>query len=245
MKNHHQIADALRSRCKAAGLTQSALAKLLGISIPTAKRWLKGEGLDLISLQRLLSAIGMTWQEFAAHIDLDSPPRFQYSLRQEEILAEDPQLLLVFDALLRGMNTKSVQDHFQISYATLRRFLRQLEDVQLLEVHERDRIKLRKHGEPVWRENGPLARMFRSLLLAGFCKKFGDDRKHLRIALHHYRPEDVATLQRKIADLMDFATLADQRSLRSSNFIAATEYTLVTGLAPFALRDAVVTQSLG
>jgi transcriptional regulator with XRE-family HTH domain len=237
-QDEQQLIKILRAETKRAGLSQAELARQLDISIATAKRWLKGEGLDLKNLSRVLKIIGISWTDFAEQIDEHVTPRFQYTVRQEEALSEDPLLLLIFDDLLRGSTMTRVQNKLKVSYASLRRSMRQLEELGLIELHVNDRVKLKKRGEPEWRPNGPLAKKFRRSIIKSFCERYSDDRSRISVALHRLQQHDVETLQRKIAEIIELAATADQRAKRNED-ASSTEHALMLGFAPFGLWDAL------
>lgn len=97
-----QINRLIKASVKVQGLTHSELAKRLGVSEPTVKRWLRGEGISIQQWLKLIDTTGIRFSDIASALDEPSIEQFEYSEKQERVLAEITGLLAFFQSLLMG-----------------------------------------------------------------------------------------------------------------------------------------------
>ncbi len=62
------------------------LAQMLGVSLPTIKRWFSGQGLALGDLLRLLDALGLSLKELASMTGEESGRFFFTRMRRRRFL---------------------------------------------------------------------------------------------------------------------------------------------------------------
>ncbi len=206
------VLNVLRKLVKGRGFTQAELAKRLKVSVPTVKRWLRGDGLDLRGLDRILSVTGIAFFELAAAAGMSGTETFQYTEQQEAVLAKDFDALTVFDHLLHGVSVKEIAKTCSLSRAAISRKLRELESIGLIERHPRDRIKVLVRGEPIWRKDGALDRAFKQSAIQGFLSAADRTPGAKIMGTYWLTPEDARKAQTMLDDLREFLRRAEHRA---------------------------------
>lgn len=225
------LVSVIRFQLRAQGLTQAALAQKLRVSLPTAKRWLRGDGLDLDGLDRLLEVVGLSLSEAAALAGEVPHRTFKYTGRQETFLAGNVLALAVLDELLQGATPSQAARTLGLGAAALQRVLRGLEGVDLLERHPGGRSKLLVRGEPVWKKDGPLALKFRrhaTQALLAQAERFEDAKK---LGIYRLLPEDVTRARVLLDDLRLHLRRSEARA--RARPAQARTHGCLTALAPF------------
>ena len=200
----------LKNRAKSLGLSQRTLANKLGVSVPTIKRWFGGKTITLAQLKSVCDELGLAMSEVIASSEQNHKAQFNYTLEQERFLSQHPEMLAFFDLLNRGSGSAQIQRKHGLSQKGLEKTLANLDKIGLIEWLPKNKVRLKVQGEPVWRENGPLAQTFGGHIISDFLKSM--EKRNVKFMLHDYSPEDFLTIQVKMSDLIDFATKANRRS---------------------------------
>lgn len=198
----------LRSRAKSLGLRQDELAKQLGISLPTIKRWFAGRGVTFESVLMLLETLDMNLSDVEEMASLESTRTFSYTTEQEEFFAARPQYLAYFDHLLAGLSPTAIAHKFCLSNRSTSKYLSALDRLKLIEHWPRDRVKMKTKGEPAWQKNGPLSRSLKDKAVAEFTSSA---KESIRLLLHNYTPSDRKRIQDLLSDLSQIAGACDRR----------------------------------
>jgi len=233
--NHLTLA--LRQLLREKGCSQAAFAKALGISLPTAKRWLRGEGISFQDWLRALEASGISLGELIERAGLDNYRQFSYSPAQDKALAQTPGLLAYFDQLLAGKAPAEIARAHRLPKTATAQYLGALAKVGLIEWLPKDRARLLVRGEPRWNPQGPLAQKFRRQTLREFTDRFGDDPGALRLGIYELSEETEGALPGLFTEFLEklrHREISDARSPR-----ARRKVTVVVGgarLLPAMLR---------
>lgn len=222
------IGDVLKSRARQLGLTQVKVSKLLGVSHPTAKRWMRGESISVSQLLRLLEVLDLSFTELGALLPDSEKRNFVYTTAQEDLFIRHPSCLAYFNQLLESKTPKQIERQAKISARTTRRILSLLEKVDLIEVHPDDRIKLRVQGEPVWKPEGKLSKMLKTRAIQDFLM---EKPKHVELRLIRLRKDDKSELERRLESLGEFLRAADRRSALSGQM--GEPFAVLTAAGPF------------
>lgn len=224
------LMKALAATIRARGLTQAELARRLGVSVPTVKRWLRGEGLDLDGLERLLAEAGLTLSELAALLPAREARSFGYTLEQERFFADHPRFLAYFDLLLAGEAPASIARKHGLSERSTARYLRQLEKLGLIERLPRDRVRLTVEGEPKWMPRGPLATRFRQEAIGAFLSEAGE---RVRFGMHRLTSADARKARTMLDELAAFLRAAEGRG-KLQRDASSEQWGFLAGFAPYA-----------
>ncbi len=215
MKISHDLMRFLKNRAKSQGITQVMIANQFNISLPTVKRWYQGKGLSLEQASQLSEFLGISLGEALVSIK-NTTQTFQYTANQEKYFAKHPEYLAFFDNLLRGHSVKKISTRFSLNELKVSKYLLQLENLGLLELHIGNKVKLLVSGEPVWRKNGDLVKKFKNKILTDFSNSPAQiklDKFHLYDLLNY----DLDKLILKLNDALQFATIASNRASVSSD----------------------------
>lgn len=216
LMNLEHLSRALRSLLREKGWSQKAFAEALGVSLPTAKRWLKGEGIALADWLRSLEAAGISWAELLERAGGISSDQFSYTLAQEEALSRTPGLLAYFDLLLGGDSPTSIARTHGLSKAQTAELLGQLARQKLIDWLPKDRVRLLVKGEPRWNAAGPLAKKFRRQTLREFTEQFGEDAERMRIGLYELSEESLTVIPSLLTEVLEKLRQRELRDARGA-----------------------------
>lgn len=194
------------------GITQDEAAKRCGVSLPTLKRWLSGEGVSLENLFLLSDAVGISFDELSDVMRAEFGKTTEYTEKQEALFVRYPSCLAFFDMLLSGKSVSEIKKKSGISEESVRRHLQLLEKVDLIERGLKDKITVKIRGEVKWRKNGALAKKFKGAAFAEFLKQCNDEPGSLIFKMNRLSSADAARAKQMIKDLRDFLSVAESRA---------------------------------
>jgi transcriptional regulator with XRE-family HTH domain len=224
------IGVALKSSAKSKGYTQSQIAKRMGVSLPTVKRWFVGQGLDLSRLEVLLKLLGLSLGELSDLVSSKESSESEFSLEQEAAFARDPMLLAFFEQLVSKKSLKKSCSDLRILEDKGNRYLRKLEGLGLLERHPHNQIKFHFYGQVRWRIDGPLARRLKKMAIDTFLSQ--NLFKSVRLGTHKINLEDLVRLEAMLVDLQAFTRSAENRASHYPD--RPTSIGLLVGCANFS-----------
>ena len=99
-----QFTEALKRCLTAKGMTYGRLAPALGLSEASVKRLFSSGGFTLERIEQICRLLDMDLFELARLAHSDAATVAELTPQQEQALAADPRLLLVFHLLLSGWN---------------------------------------------------------------------------------------------------------------------------------------------
>lgn len=204
MKNNlPSICEQIRRTLKAKNIKQEDFAKMMKISTPTMKRWLRGEGLLFKDLIRLLEALNLNLSEVALIAEGERENQFTYSLNQEQSLSNEAGLLAFFDLLLKNKTPVQIMRSYGLTHKSVSFYLSRLDKIQLIEWLPKNKVKLLVSGEPKWIANGPLSQKFRQQIVSSHLNHFLNDREHLKIGIYSLGKESVSKLNPLLVELTE------------------------------------------
>jgi transcriptional regulator with XRE-family HTH domain len=221
----------LKSALQAQGITQAEAARRLRVSLPTLKRWLRGEGLDLASLERLLQLGGLTLTEWAQRTESATARTFHYTLEQERTLARHPELLALWDALLHQVPLKVALEEASLKGHAATLALKSLEGIGLIERLPKNKIKLLLQGEPHWRPEGALAQAFRRKAIQALIDSTRSQPNALKMGVYRLLPEDLPRLKAQLQELRETLRSAEIRGESAPH--RTTPYACLTAFGPW------------
>lgn len=207
------LSELIKTRAKSLGITQTELSEQLGVSIATIKRWYSGKGLTLSAVESLAKCLSLSLTEIFSQVE-NTKITFTYTRKQETAFVKKPDILAFFDYLLKGKSVKEIESRFSIPSKKLTKILLELDKLELIELHENNKIKMLKSGEPVWSKGGVLSKQFKPEILNDFLGKVKE--KNTSFSIHEYLVEDIPKIESKINELKDFLTYSNKRAQKSS-----------------------------
>ncbi|MBK9322106.1 MAG: helix-turn-helix transcriptional regulator [Bdellovibrionaceae bacterium] len=200
----------VKNKAKSLGLTQSDLAKKLGVSLPTIKRWYGGGTVTLESFKLLVNEVGLSLTEIFSSIEESTSQTFQYTDEQEHFFSANPDYLAYFDNLLRGLTPYQIQKKFHLPEKKTVQYLSKIDKLKLIVWLPNNKVRLLVNGEPVWKTGGPLGTKLRNDIFKSFIEN--ENRNSTHFFLHDYLPEDREEITRKMQELTELAKRANSRA---------------------------------
>src|SRR5687767_2055474 len=121
------VRSLIRRRLREKKLSYGDLARRIGVSEGTFKRWMTSQEIRLSDLLRIGRELDFTIQ---LPVDLDAleqPLEEKYSVQQEAYLVRHPVAALLFIKLLVGHSLEEAMKECRISMATALKYLREME----------------------------------------------------------------------------------------------------------------------
>ena len=212
LNNESEVLRVLKSKFRSTGWTQSYFAAQLDISVPTLKRWFRGEGVSVGQLCELMEALDVSWRELAELIPDTSTPKYTYTLAQEKLFVKTSGALALFEKIRHGGSLHQIQKSSDISTISMNKLLVKLEKVGLIDRLSENKIKLKVVGEPRWISKGPLSKHFLESGMEEFLDISKNKNRSLKFSIHNLNQSDKELVAKKIDDLMDFIGLAEART---------------------------------
>lgn len=197
------ICQQIRSQLKARQMTQEEFARVLKTSVPTMKRWLRGEGLLFRDLSRMLEALNLRLSEVSLLAEGEVRSSFTYSFAQEETLAREEGLLAFFDQLLKGKTPTQIARKHQLTEKSLVFYLSKLEKLKLIQWLPKNKVKILVSGEPNWNPGGPLSQKFRRQIVDEHLKNHLFDKDRLRVGVYSLSNESQKKISGYLVELSE------------------------------------------
>lgn len=208
--------DHIKSVIKSKGFTQEEFAQMVGVSTPTIKRWLRGEGLLFADLNKILELLDVRFSEVSLMVEGTERNQFIYTKGQEEVLANTQGLLAFFDLLLSGKTVNQIARQFKLTNKSVMYYLAKLDKIGLIEWLPKNKIKLLVSGEPRWIENGPLATKFRKQMIEEHLSHYWNNRDQLKLGIYSLTSDSYHKIRVKFKEIEDDLRLMEIRDTKSS-----------------------------
>ncbi|MNK11911.1 hypothetical protein D3C87_299620 [compost metagenome] len=169
MSQIDQFLGALKRSLKAKNILYRDLAKALNLSESSVKRILSSKSLSLDRLEEICRVADLSFSEVVRSANLeDGQTQVVLSYDQEEALAENARLLHYYMMLYEGKTPQKIEREYSISSAEAKKFLFQLDRLNLIELHPRDKVKFRRQGFVRFRRDGPVGKALFSQTKASY-----------------------------------------------------------------------------
>lgn len=186
---------------KARGMTYADVAKALKISEATVKRIFALKNCTLERLDALCELVQVDLAELARGMPRENRLINRLTQAQEEELMSDPALLLVAVCALHQMRAEDMVEIYRLTDAQCLKLLLRLERIGILELHERNRIRLRISRTFSWIPDGPIMRYVRSQMGDYFDHTFGAAGELMRMISVRVSAEAQVALLRQIEQI--------------------------------------------
>jgi DNA-binding Xre family transcriptional regulator len=156
-----RIMGSIKRLMRSRGVTYAGLAKRIGLSEASIKRIFSRSTLTLARLDEICQALETTIQEVTRlSIDQSAESTETLSLKQEEALAADPNLLASFYLVASGRDGREIASELGVDEKRVRRWFVQLQAVGLIEMRSGLRARARATSAISWRKEGPVAKLY-------------------------------------------------------------------------------------
>jgi DNA-binding Xre family transcriptional regulator len=195
------VFEGLKMHFKARGMTYADVARALEISEATVKRIFAVKNCSLERLDSLCELVQVDLAELARGTPKESRLVNRLTQAQEEELMSDPALLLVAVCALHQMRAEEIVETYKLTDAQCLELLLRLERIGILELHERNRIRLRISRTFSWIPDGPIMRYVRSQMADFFDHGFGAAGELMRMISVRVAAEAQVALLRQIEQI--------------------------------------------
>jgi transcriptional regulator with XRE-family HTH domain len=201
----------LKSIYKSRGLLYQNIAAAIGCSETSVKRYLTGHALTVEILERLCRAVDLRITDLVAIVQAEESRLPPLSHEDEERLAADTTVSLIFYLIAKGHTPESIQADFNLTDAELNKYLTKLDRWGLIQLHPFNRVKMRVSPLFHVEKGGPLARSARQGMLDCMFRNFdlkGDD---WTFSIDKLSPSSVVKARELLREFTDaLAKIAEQ-----------------------------------
>ena len=235
MTQVESLIQALKQVLKGRGVTYSELARRLGISESSVKRLLSRGGLTMERLEQICGCLDTDFLELAKRMQREQAEPRDLTLKQEEALAEDSQLLAIAYHLINGWTPSRLRKTYGMSEAALTGPLVKLDRLGLIDLMPGGEVKVKVARNLKWRPDGPLHRRYTQQALSEFfASSFGGKDKRLRFMAREMSLDSIGRVLQQIDRFAaEFEELADMDQARPSD--TRVDVGLVLALRPWRL----------
>ena len=163
-----EITAALKRCLKTHGTTYAVLAKKLQLSEASIKRLFSSGTFTLRRIERICQVLDIDIYELARLARGETTVTSNLNTPQEQALAANPHLLLVFHLLLGNWAVDEIVSQYAISRAECVKLMLELDRLELIELKANNQVRLRTTRQVSWRRNGPIRRAYQAKVLAEF-----------------------------------------------------------------------------
>jgi len=150
--------QALRGLVKSSDITYEQLAKKMKLSPDTIKRLLNGRiPITLDRISEICDILEIDMYELARISKFgQKPPATFLTIEQEQALADNEPLFVVFYLVVMGVTLEEILEQYRFTKEQLLKIALKLEELGILELHPKNKLKMRVYRKVRWNMNGPL-----------------------------------------------------------------------------------------
>ncbi len=227
-----RLLSTLKKIMKAQRVTYATLAGRIGLSEPSIKRIFTSSDASFARIIDICSALGIAFADLVQQSAEPKESVFTLTHEQEAFFAAQP----AYYAFLRGLLETSsdpamLRKRYKLSDSSLRKYLKKLEQLRLLERLPKDQIRLNVQGTHNWLEGGPFQKKFLKTDSREFVEyltgTFHLPRHFMSTSDRRIHPDTFASM---ISDLKGLASTYRKRAYRDELYYPANELTQVKWL---------------
>jgi len=151
-----EVRHFIKRRLKERRMTYADLAKTLKVSEVTVKRWMSNQEPRLSDLEAIGKVLGFSTRSPIAFTELSSSVEQLYTLAQEEYFVSKPLAAFLFLKLFIGETFENAISKSRISKKQAFSYLREMEELDIVEVFPSDKVVVKLKGPFKWIPNGPM-----------------------------------------------------------------------------------------
>lgn len=233
--DYQRFLATLREVLKAKEVTYAVLAKKLGVSEVTVKRWLTGHGFSLQNIFAICDAIGVSFFDISALAKEDREIDYVLSLDQEKAFAKNPGLFGFLTQLHRGEKPKTLAKVWNLKSAELFKVLRRLEKLDVLEVLENEDVRLKIKGNIRYAHQGPLAKAILRPQISQFLGHIDATLRNKDVCYHSAEVElSENHIKELVAEIHQLGAKYRARAVRDKSLLPSKKRKSIRWLLAFA-----------
>lgn len=203
MSQIDKFLESLKRALKAKNILYRDLAKALNLSESSVKRILTNKSLSLDRLEEICKLADISLAEVVKSANLEESNHIvTLTDEQEKALAENIRLLHYYMMLQEGKTPQKIEREYQIDSSEAKKYLFQLDRLNLLELHPRDKVKFKRQGFLRFHRDGPVGKaMFEQTKFNYLNYDFKAD-DYIRFSFIKISPATLAKYKHKLERIM-------------------------------------------
>jgi AcrR family transcriptional regulator len=161
------IVAELKRGLRERALTYAAVAKKLNLSVASVKRLFSSADLSLKRVDLICELLETNLAEVLARAR-ERPAVDQLTFAQEQEIVSDPKLFLVAWLVLNRAPLEDIVRSYTFSEREVLRYFFRLDELKVIELQPRNRVRLLVNRHFSWRAGGPVQRYIHQKLLREF-----------------------------------------------------------------------------
>ncbi len=214
MSGTQAITTALKGLLRKSGITYAHAADALDLSEASIKRLFAEQSFTLQRIETLTKLAGAELTDLVRLSDDQQERVEELSAEVEQELAKDPLLLLCAICVINRYRFNEVLELYRFDQHDLQRLFIRLDRLNIIELLEENRYRMRLSRGFHWRKGGAIESYFVNSIFSGFFdKKLIRDKSHFRFAWGTVTPETAQRFLERLRVLYDeFNEAADRDS---------------------------------
>lgn len=217
----HQTAaliKTLKQTLKSQGKTYADVASALNLSEVSVKRLFATKNFSLARVEKICQMLNMDIYDLFQIMNDRNRYISQLTLEQEESIADDIELLLITVCVLNKYTIEDILDKYQLTEANCIKKLIKLDQMKIIELLPKNKIKLLISPHFSWIANGPIKRFFESRVQSDFFNSTFSSTGELLICINGMLTiQSNTVLQKKLEQMSsDFINMNNEDSTQST-----------------------------
>lgn len=233
MSQIDQFLNSLKRSLKAKNVLYRDLAKPLGLSESSVKRILSNKSLSLERLEEICRVADISFSEVVKSANLEEVNQFHtLNDEQEKALVENVRLLHFYMMLYDGKTPQKIEREYQISSAESKKFLFQLDRLNLIELHPRDKVKMKRQGFLRFRRDGAVGRALFEQMKGNYLNyDFVRPEDYLRFSFVKVSPATLSKYKTKLEKMM--VEMQEEARFESDNNVPLSDTGVLFSFRPW------------
>lgn len=218
MSQIDQFLAALKRALKAKNIVYKDLEDSLDLSESSIKRILSDKSISLERIEEICKATDISFSEVCKNANFDEDiDTYSLSKDQEKILADNPRLLHYFILLNDGYSLSKIEKEFEISSNETKKLLLQLDKLNVIELHPKDRIKMKNKGGSIlrFRRDGAVGKALFAQTKSSYLNyDFDTEKDYIRFSNNSFSQDSLNKFKKKldklVAEIQEEARLVDR-----------------------------------
>jgi transcriptional regulator with XRE-family HTH domain len=233
MSQVDQFLGALKRSLKARNILYRDLAETLDLSESSVKRILSSKSLSLERLEEICKACDLSFAEICRNAQFEEESHvLNLSAEQEKALAENPRLLHYYILLHDGKKPQKIEKEYEITNNESKKLLLQLDRLNLIELHPRDRVKIKGVGTLRFKREGAVGKAMFTYTKNNYLNHdFNGESDFIRFSLVGLTPQALSKFKVKIEKL--HAEIQEEARFISENEQEAEDMGILVAFRPW------------
>ncbi|WP_415061770.1 helix-turn-helix domain-containing protein [Bdellovibrio sp.] len=232
MSQIDQFLNSLKRSLKAKNILYRDLAKALGLSESSVKRILSNKSLSLERLEEICRVADLSFSEVVKSANLEEASQVvTLTDEQEKALAENARLLHYYMMLQEGKTPQKIEREYQITSSESKKYLFQLDRLNLIELHPRDKVKFKRQGFLRFHRDGPVGKALFEQTKSSYLNYDFRTEDYIRFSLLKISPPSLAKYKTKLERIL--IEMQEEARFESEHNVSVVDTGLLLAFRPW------------